>query len=86
MDRYTLVVQDYGGPVGMRLAVRHPDRVDALIVQKPYLIGYTAATYMIEYLTRGTQPEQYTYLEPCIAYYDDLENPEINQYFYDAVE
>ena len=41
---------------------------------------------MIEYLTRGTQPEQYTYLEPCIAYYDDLENPEINQYFYDAVE
>ena len=60
--------------------------VDALIVQKPYLIGYTAATYMIEYLTRGTQPEQYTYLEPCIAYYDDLENPEINQYFYDAVE
>ena len=60
--------------------------VDALIVQKPYLIGSTAATYMIEYLTRGTQPEQYTYLEPCIAYYDDLENPEINQYFYDAVE
>jgi pimeloyl-ACP methyl ester carboxylesterase len=33
VDRYTLVVQDYGGPVGMRLAVRRPDRVHALIVQ-----------------------------------------------------
>jgi pimeloyl-ACP methyl ester carboxylesterase len=32
-DRYTLVVQDYGGPVGMRLAVRRPERVTALIVQ-----------------------------------------------------
>ena len=33
LDRYTLVVQDYGGPVGMRLAVRRPERVRALIVQ-----------------------------------------------------
>jgi pimeloyl-ACP methyl ester carboxylesterase len=33
LDRYSLVVQDYGGPVGMRLAVRRPDRLNALIVQ-----------------------------------------------------
>jgi pimeloyl-ACP methyl ester carboxylesterase len=33
IHRYTLFVQDYGGPVGFRLAVLHPDRVDALIVQ-----------------------------------------------------
>lgn len=33
MARYTLLVQDYGGPVGMRLAQRHPDRLSALIVQ-----------------------------------------------------
>ena len=33
VTRYTLLVQDYGGPVGMRLALRHPDRLSALIVQ-----------------------------------------------------
>jgi pimeloyl-ACP methyl ester carboxylesterase len=30
---YTLVMQDYGGPVGFRLAIAHPERLDALIVQ-----------------------------------------------------
>lgn len=33
LDRYTLFVQDYGGPVGMRLAVAHPEKVAAIIVQ-----------------------------------------------------
>jgi pimeloyl-ACP methyl ester carboxylesterase len=33
LDRYSLVVQDYGGPVGMRLAVRRPERLTALVVQ-----------------------------------------------------
>jgi pimeloyl-ACP methyl ester carboxylesterase len=31
--RYTLFVQDYGGPVGFRLALAKPDRIEALIVQ-----------------------------------------------------
>ena len=33
IDRYSLYLMDYGAPVGFRLAVRHPERVDALIVQ-----------------------------------------------------
>jgi len=33
LRRYTLVVQDYGGPVGFRLAIAHPERLEALIVQ-----------------------------------------------------
>lgn len=33
IQRYSLYVQDYGGPVGFRLAVKHPERVQALIVQ-----------------------------------------------------
>ena len=33
LRRYTLVVQDYGGPVGFRLAIAHPGRLDALMVQ-----------------------------------------------------
>ncbi|MFD5510981.1 alpha/beta fold hydrolase [Streptomyces sp. NPDC127051] len=33
LDRYALYVFDYGAPVGLRLAVRRPDRVTGLIVQ-----------------------------------------------------
>ena len=33
LARYTLYMQDYGGPVGFRMALAHPDRVEALIVQ-----------------------------------------------------
>jgi pimeloyl-ACP methyl ester carboxylesterase len=33
LKRYTLYMQDYGGPLGFRMALAHPDRVEALIVQ-----------------------------------------------------
>jgi pimeloyl-ACP methyl ester carboxylesterase len=33
LPRYTLYMQDYGGPVGLRMALSHPERVEALIVQ-----------------------------------------------------
>ena len=33
LTRYTLYMQDYGGPVGFRLALAHPERVRSLIVQ-----------------------------------------------------
>jgi pimeloyl-ACP methyl ester carboxylesterase len=33
LQRYTLYMQDYGGPVGFRLALTHPERIESLIVQ-----------------------------------------------------
>jgi pimeloyl-ACP methyl ester carboxylesterase len=33
LSRYTLYMQDYGGPVGFRMVLTHPERVQALIVQ-----------------------------------------------------
>ena len=33
LAHYTLYMQDYGGPVGFRIALAHPERVEALIVQ-----------------------------------------------------
>ena len=33
LTRYTLYMQDYGGPVGFRMILAHPERVEALIVQ-----------------------------------------------------
>lgn len=33
LQRYSLYVMDYGAPVGYRVATKHPERVEALIVQ-----------------------------------------------------
>jgi pimeloyl-ACP methyl ester carboxylesterase len=33
VDRYSLYVMDYGAPVGYRLAVKHPEKIESLIVQ-----------------------------------------------------
>jgi pimeloyl-ACP methyl ester carboxylesterase len=43
--RFGLFVQDYGGPVGFRIAQRNPDAIDWLIVQNSnaYEEGFTAA-------------------------------------------
>jgi pimeloyl-ACP methyl ester carboxylesterase len=33
LDRYSIYVQDYGAPVGFRLAVRHPEKIQAIVTQ-----------------------------------------------------
>ena len=33
LSRYTLYMQDYGGPVGFRMVLAHPEQAEALIVQ-----------------------------------------------------
>ena len=33
LSRYTLYMQDYGVPIGFRMALAHPNRIEALIVQ-----------------------------------------------------
>jgi pimeloyl-ACP methyl ester carboxylesterase len=44
-DHYGLFVQDYGGPVGFRIVMRHPDALDWLIIQNTnaYEVGFTSA-------------------------------------------
>lgn len=45
LDRYALYIQDYGAPVGLRLALRRPERIASLIVQNgnSYEEGLSAA-------------------------------------------
>jgi pimeloyl-ACP methyl ester carboxylesterase len=45
LSRYALYVQDYGAPIGFRLALMHPERVTALVVQNgnAYVEGFSAA-------------------------------------------
>jgi pimeloyl-ACP methyl ester carboxylesterase len=33
LTRYSLFLQDYGGPIGFRLALAHPERIEALVIQ-----------------------------------------------------
>jgi pimeloyl-ACP methyl ester carboxylesterase len=45
LTRFSLYVQDYGGPVGFRLASKHPERIQALLIQNAnaYQEGLSAA-------------------------------------------
>jgi poly(3-hydroxybutyrate) depolymerase len=45
VDRAIIYMQDFGGPVGMRLATRHPERVAGL---KPSSYGATATPYSLQ--------------------------------------
>jgi pimeloyl-ACP methyl ester carboxylesterase len=45
LERFSLYVQDYGAPVGFRIANRYPERIQTLIVQNgnAYEVGLTPA-------------------------------------------
>ena len=39
LDKYSIYVHNYGAPVGFRLAVKHPERIQAIIIYGILLIG-----------------------------------------------
>ncbi|MFE7510409.1 alpha/beta fold hydrolase [Streptomyces sp. NPDC057540] len=43
VDRFALYIQDYGAPIGLRIASRHPERVTAIVSQSgnAYREGFT---------------------------------------------
>jgi pimeloyl-ACP methyl ester carboxylesterase len=62
IDRYHLYLQDYGGPVGFRIMVAHPERIRTLIIQNAnaYKEGLGVKwTGIAQYWTdRNAHPEQ----------------------------
>ncbi|WP_192649619.1 alpha/beta fold hydrolase [Sphingopyxis sp. OAS728] len=70
IDRYTLFLQDYGGPVGFRIAMKNPDKVQAIIVQNAnaYSEGLGAkwtaiADYWADRALHGDQVDKFVSLE-----------------------
>jgi pimeloyl-ACP methyl ester carboxylesterase len=59
LDRFALYVFDYGAPVGFRLAVRHPDRITAIVSQN--------GNAYEEGLSEGWNPIRAYWLEPSTA-------------------
>ena len=56
LRRYAIYVFDYGSPVGLRLAVAHPDRITAIISQN--------GNAYVEGLSQGWNPIQKYWQEP----------------------
>ena len=59
LTRYALYIFDYGAPVGLRLAVRHPDRVTAIVSQNgnAYEEGLSAGWNPIQRYWADPTPE-----------------------------
>jgi pimeloyl-ACP methyl ester carboxylesterase len=50
IDRCSIYIQDYGSPVGFRLATRHPDRIQAIISQNGNAYDEGLSPFWAEYL------------------------------------
>ncbi len=60
LTKYSLFVQDYGAPIGFRLAVKHPERVQSLIIQNgnAYEFGLSENAAFLK--TYGENPDAAT--------------------------
>ena len=60
LDRYALYVFDYGAPIGFRLAIRHPERITAVISQNgnAYLQGLSEGWNPIQAYWKEPTPEK----------------------------
>jgi pimeloyl-ACP methyl ester carboxylesterase len=63
-DRYAIYVFDYGAPTGFRLAVKHPDRITAIISQN--------GNAYVEGLSEGWNPIRAYWQDPSPANRDAL--------------
>ena len=59
LDRYAIYIFDYGAPVGFRLALKHPERITAIISQN--------GNAYVEGLSDGWNPIQKYWKEPTEA-------------------
>jgi len=50
ITRYSIYIQDYGSPVGFRLATAHPDRIQAIISQNGNAYDEGLSPFWAEYL------------------------------------
>ncbi len=50
ITKYSIYIQDYGSPVGFRLATRHPERIQAIITQNGNAYDEGLAPFWAEFL------------------------------------
>ena len=77
LARFAIYIFDYGAPVGLRIAVKHPERITAIISQN--------GNAYEEGLSEGWNPIQAYWREPTQAYRDALRSflaPETTRFQY----
>ena len=69
MSRYALYIFDYGAPVGLRLAIRHPERITAIVSQNgnAYEEGLSAGWNPIQKYWEDPSLENRTALKAFLA-------------------
>jgi pimeloyl-ACP methyl ester carboxylesterase len=69
LSRYALYIFDYGAPVGLRLAIRHPARITAILSQNgnAYEDGLSAGWNPIQKYWEAPTPEHRAALKACLA-------------------
>ena len=69
LHRYAIYVFDYGAPVGFRLALRHPDRITAIITQNgnAYLEGLSEGWNPIQAYWKDPSPQNRTALRAFLT-------------------
>ncbi|MFD9286552.1 alpha/beta fold hydrolase [Streptomyces mirabilis] len=69
LQKFSLYIQDYGAPIGLRIASRNPDRVTALVVQSgnAYLEGFTSFADVLIAYTQNREENEESALESLTA-------------------
>ncbi len=69
LKRFAIFVQDYGAPVGFRLASQHPEAIDGIIVQNgnAYVEGISAAFDPLKPFWANRTPETETPVRSLLA-------------------
>ncbi|MHA4808974.1 alpha/beta fold hydrolase [Flavitalea flava] len=81
IHKYSLYMQDYGSPIGFRLALQHPENIEALIIQNgnAYIDGFPEARDTLGELQQYWKDKNKTYEKNWIAYYRNFyEQPPYN--------
>ncbi|MBX7483345.1 alpha/beta fold hydrolase [Qipengyuania qiaonensis] len=69
LDRFSLYVFDYGAPIGFRLAMRYPEKIEAIITQNgnAYVEGFSDEWGPWEEYWRNPTPETREACRPSLA-------------------
>lgn len=74
INSYSIFMQDYGAPVGFRIAIKHPEKINALLIQNgnAYIEGFPEAQDENGELQTYWRNKNKKYEEEWMTYYANL--------------
>jgi len=86
IQKYSLFMQDYGSPVGFRIALKHPENIGALIIQNAnaYMEGFPEAKDPNGELQQYWKTKNATYEKNWVEYYRSANSLPASQRYTDT--